>query len=144
MVSIHPGLPVNTAKVAKTMETLKDFVKPITGAKKEIPGPGHYGTSQTLEDRHQEFSGYSTLGSSCFQQGTQNKPRKWRPAAPGPSDYNIKACGRKDDVAQSSMFSSGVERLKEYPGEAPGPAFYAPNGKPKAESFHLNIRRKWI
>jgi len=142
MVSVHPGLPVDAQTVARTMETLKDFVKPITGAKQETPGPGHY--SSNMEDVRQEFSCYSTLGSSCFQKGTQDKPRKWRPEVPGPGDYNTDSLSKGPNVGYSSVFSSNVERLKDPTAKAPGPAFYAPKGNAKAESFHLNIRRKWI
>lgn len=141
MVSIDPRLPVDTTAAAKTVDALKDFVKPISGGSKEVtPGPGHY--SQDYGDVTQDFSCYSTLGSSCFQKGTQNKPRKWRPETPGPTDYNVIIPSTAP--AQSSSFNSVVERLGGFNSEAPGPAFYAPKSKSKAESFHLNIRRKWV
>lgn len=141
MVSVHPGLPVDPNRVAKAADTLKDFLKPVGGIKKDTPGPGHY--SQDMEDvRQQEFQCYSTLGSASFQKGTQEKPRKWRPTNPGPGEYNTEVTSSVP--AANSVFCSNVERIKDPAAEAPGPAFYKPSNKPKAESFHLNIRRKWV
>jgi len=146
MVSVHPGLPVDAKKASGAVQTLKEFVKPIGKPKLDVPGPGHY--NQDMEDVRQEFSGYSMLGSASFQKGTQSrtgesKPRKWRPDNPGPAEYDTEKPGKKL-ASHSNVFCSVVERLKDPMAEAPGPAFYKPQQKSKAESFHLNIRRKWV
>lgn len=142
LVSVVPGLPIDTKSVGKTVQTLKDFVKPMTDGKHETPGPGHY--SQDMEGVRQDFSCFSTLGSSSFQKNTGKTPRKWRPDTPGPGEYNTEIPGQASAQGPSSVFSSVVDRLKDSNVQAPGPAFYSVKGTSKAESFHLNIRRKWV
>lgn len=137
LVSVKAGLP--TASVS-TADTTGDFVRKVGVVRTEVPGPGQYEQDTSIESRKH----FNAMGTSSFQKGFSHQPRKWQGTSPGPSDY-VDSVLPTSQGAKSS-FNSCSHRT-DFAGarrDAPGPAFYSPKAKKGAESFHLNIRRKWL
>lgn len=134
VMSVKPGLP--TASVS-TADHAGEYVRKVGVIPTDVPGPGQYDIDRPIESRKH----FNALGTGSFQKGFSNEPRKWLHNAPGPADYD-----RPVDPSQGAAkaaFTSGSERICGSGIRAPGPAFYSPK-QPNAQSFHLNIRRKWL
>lgn len=137
LVSVKPGLPITTMKAA---DTAGDFVRKVGAPPLEVPGPGQYDIEREIESRKH----FNTLGTGAFQRGASHQPRKWQAPGPGPAEYKNSVVPTLDGAKSSFNSCSNRTDFTGAGKAAPGPAFYSPRPKKGVESFHLNIRRKWV
>lgn len=135
LMSVTPGLP--TASLS-TADQAGDYVKRVGAVPTEVPGPGHYDQERPIESKKQ----FSTFGTGAFQKGMSHHSRKWEQTGPSPADYERPM--KWESQGAKAQFTSGSQRSDPAKAGAPGPAFYSPRMKSGAESFHLNIQRKWL
>lgn len=117
--------------------------------KQKVPGPGAYEPHLEATRGKEMFSKY---GMSSFQLGTSHLPRTWRPALPGPGEYETlradMAIGGQLLTRERSLsptpFVSRAQRFQTPAGVAPGPAYYAPTTQANSISFHLNTQNNWV
>lgn len=146
----RPGASSSTSTGATVYEStlLRQGMQALAGGPAAIadaasaqPGPGHY--SPKAEDLAK--GSFSTAGTSSFQLGLSQFPRKYRPTNPGPGHYEPLEPPEQRPTGvpfHSDMSSRFKDAEKASP--APGPAYYNPQLPEAVQSFHLNAQKNWV